>query len=241
MDTPLRILLVEDDPTSSRFIAAALQALPAQVDLAESQASAIELALATGHDLWLVDARLPDGDGIALLHALRARGLTTRALAHTASLDRHDHDALLAAGFRKVLCKPLAGAELRAAVHCALGLREPRPPAHASPAAAATHAPLWDDDAALRALNGNHAHVAQLRGLFVAELEDTGAALMAHWRDDDLECLEAGLHRLRASCGFVGAVRLGAAVAAWQAAPREVEPRSSFERALRDTLAQPPG
>ncbi len=241
MDTPLRILLVEDDPTSSRFIAAALHSLPAQVDVADSQAGAIELALAADHDLWLVDARLPDGDGIALLHALRARGLTTRALAHTASLDRRDHDALLDAGFRKVLCKPLAGTELRAAVHCALGLREPRPPLRTSTAVAATHAPVWDDAAALRALNNNEEHVAQLRGLFMAELRETGAGLMAHWRNDDLDALGAGLHRLRASCGFVGAARLAAAVAAWQVAPREVEPRSGFERALRDTLAQPPG
>lgn len=239
MDT-VRILLVEDDPTSAHFIAVALEALPARVDRADSIASALELARRVHHDAWLIDARLPDGDGIALLRELRGLGLATRALAHTASVDPSDHEALLAAGYRQVLRKPLAAAEVRHAVQRVLGLREPRPPAPHLSAGQGPITPVWDDAGALRALNGNAGHVAQLRALFMAELQETGKRLIVCWREDDQEALEAGLHRLRASCGFVGAARLAAAVAAWEAAPGEVEPRSRFERVLWETLDQPP-
>ncbi len=240
MDTPVRILLVEDDPTSARFIAAALEPLPALVDHADSMASALELARRDHHDVWLIDARLPDGDGVALLGRLRGLGLSTRALAHTASTAPDDHEALLAAGFRQVLRKPLAAIDLRQAVERMLGLGEPRPASPDAVPAQAPGTPLWDDAAALRALNGNAEHVAQLRMLFMAELQDTGTRLMACWRDDDQDALEAGLHRLRAGCGFVGAARLADAVATWEADPGRVDLRSRFERVLWETLDQPP-
>ena len=77
-----RLLLVEDDAISCRFLQATLEALPAHVDIAESLASALETE--TGHELWLLDANLPDGSGIALLQALRLRSPSIPALAHTA-------------------------------------------------------------------------------------------------------------------------------------------------------------
>ena len=204
-----RILLVEDDPVSRAFLAAALQALPARVDAAESVAAALEAAADRGHDLWLVDAHLPDGSGDDLLARLRMTAQPdTPALAHTASTDPDDHLRLTRAGFRAVLVKPLAASDLQRAVGTVLGL-------DAGPAAlagAAGELPVWDDDAAANALNGNRAHVDTLRGMFLAELPKARARLLEAARDGHLDRVRDDLHKLRASCGFVGAARLGTVV-----------------------------
>jgi CheY-like chemotaxis protein len=69
-----RLLLVEDDPISSRFLVTVLQALPAEVDTATGCSEA--LALDRRYALWLIDANLPDGSGSDLLvrpHRRRVR------------------------------------------------------------------------------------------------------------------------------------------------------------------------
>src|SRR5690606_28556123 len=116
-----RILLVEDDPTTRAFLATAARGVPADVDVADSCAAALDLAGHDDrHDLWLVDANLPDGDGAGLLAALRARGLRAPALAHTATRDPDALADLRAAGFRDVLVKPMPVDALQAAVRAVL-------------------------------------------------------------------------------------------------------------------------
>jgi DNA-binding response OmpR family regulator len=85
--SPPRILLVEDDPVSRAFLGAAVHALPAVVDAADSMAAAMALAAASRYDLWLIDANLPDGHGAELLSRLRVREAQTPAVAHTAATD----------------------------------------------------------------------------------------------------------------------------------------------------------
>src|SRR5690606_6838388 len=122
-----RILLVEDDPTTAAFMAAAIEALPATVDIVDSHVAALAQASHVRYALWLVDAHLPDGDGAGLLAELRGLGLATAAIAHTAAHDAWLHDELRAAGFDTVLVKPLSAAALRAALADAIGaVRPPR-------------------------------------------------------------------------------------------------------------------
>ncbi len=235
-----RILLVEDDPTTCAFLATAAQGVPAEVDVADSCATA--LALAGGHDrhdLWLVDANLPDGDGAGLLAQLRARGLRAPALAHTATRDADVLAALREAGFHDVLVKPLPVDALQAAVRSALArqVREGPMPA-AGPAEPAPDA--WDDTAALAALNGERAHVDALRKLFIDELPATCASVRNAAQAGDVDALRAALHRLRASCGFVGAAHIAAAVAGLQEAPRSGQALARFLQAAQDALSSAP-
>lgn len=225
-----RVLLVEDDAISRDFLQAALRALPADVDAAASCADA--MASAHAYDLWLIDANLPDGSGIDLLRRLRERWPATRALAHTADPSTALGDALRAAGFSEVLVKPLTAATLHRCVRGSLGLRN----ASNAAAAATDHAtiPAWDDDIALKALGGEHAHVLQLRQLFLAELPSVQQACLAAFDAGDAEGLRASLHRLRASCGFVGAARLGAIVAQWQDVPGSADAGDAFVAAIAE-------
>jgi CheY-like chemotaxis protein/HPt (histidine-containing phosphotransfer) domain-containing protein len=227
-----RILLVEDDPVSRAFLAAALTSLPAKVDEAASIAEALAL-VRDDHDLFVIDANLPDGRGIDLLRELRMHA-TTPALAHTAATLRPELDALVEAGFVEVLVKPLSAAQLQHAIVRALH-------GTPTPAAAVTRGcgklPVWDDEAALAAVNGLRPQAMQLRALFLAELPAQRDAVIAAAKAGEAANLHAQLHRLQGSCGFVGAARLAVAVRALRDAPGAPGLLESFAHAASDTLA----
>lgn len=227
-----RLLLVEDDSVSCNFMAAALQALPAEVDTAASLRAA--LAHEGIYDLWLLDANLPDGSGTDLLADLRARFPATPALAHTADDSPGLHTRLLAAGFDDVLVKPLTAASLRQAVARLLGLVVDDalqiPQADGS-----TALPLWDRATALAALNGNQEHVATLRRMFVEELAKQHDEIRDALHAGNLETAKKVLHQLKASSGFVGAMRLNAAAALLEKSLSDAAALADFSLTVRDT------
>lgn len=231
-----RLLLVEDDATSRAFLAAAAGTLPARVESAGSLAQARQLAARHDYALLLIDVNLPDGSGPALLTELRRHDAGIPALAHTATADPDEHARLRAAGFNAVVTKPVTAQAWRAAIGAALGL-----PAQAATDLAPvppneTPAPIWDDQAAHRALNGNPQHVAALRGLFLEELPGARDQVLSAAAAQDTPGILAVLHTLRASCGFVGANRLEAATRALQAAPGAGPQLAAFTSAVAATL-----
>ncbi|MET0893510.1 MAG: response regulator [Pseudoxanthomonas sp.] len=230
-----RLLLVEDDPISCSFMVAALKALPAEVDTAASMASA--LANQGRHDLWLLDVNLPDGSGIALLAALRARFPGIPALAHTADDSPLLNAQLRAARFDGVLVKPLRAAQLQEAVRRHLGAA--LAPALRVEEAGVTFAtlPLWDHATALAALNGSNEHVATLRKMFLDELGRQHDEIRLALQAGDQEGAKKTLHQLKASSGFVGALRLNAAAAALDKSLADPAAFERFSRCLSDTRA----
>jgi len=227
---PPRILLVEDDPVSQAFLAAAIEAFPAIVDRAGSLAAARDLAAGHVHALWLVDANLPDGRGADLLAQLRVDFPDTPALAHTASQERHALDALVDAGFLEVLVKPLSPQCLRAAIGRVLGV------AAVAPMATGPKLPSWDDAAALSALNGQQEHVQALRKLFLDELPAQRRSIATAAANGDPTTMRSTLHRMRASCGLVGAARLDAAVRTLESNPQCAAALQRFDDAAGDLL-----
>lgn len=208
-----RILLVEDDPVTQAYLAAVLEALPATVDAVASAGEAMRAV--SGHDrgthaLWLVDAHLPDADGAGLLARLRPVAPWTPAIAHTASRERAEIDALLAAGYERVLAKPVAAKVLRAAVEAALQSR--------SAVAEAGVDPGWN--------------VAALRRLFRDELPAQQAAVNLASKAGRRRDMENVLHRMRASCALVGAEHLDAAVRALQRVPGSGKALHAFNQAI---------
>ena len=224
-----RVLLVEDDPTSAAFLAAAAEDLPARVDIATSCAMARECVRRNRYDAWLFDANLPDGTGIDLLEDLRvdAANAGIPALAHTADPDPDMATALHLAGFSAVLVKPLAASAWRAAIRTLI----PCPGEHP--------AKVWDDAAAVRAL-GAYTHVGAMRGLFLAELPAQARTIDVALASGDAESLRVQLHRLKASCGFVGAPTLASAVLGLSAGPNDDLAREAFRRAISDVLTVQP-
>ncbi|GAB3383144.1 response regulator [Lysobacter fragariae] len=228
-----RVLLVEDDPISRTFLTAALQDLPAVVDVADSVTAAYALGSTQHYDAWLFDANLPDGSGAALLARLRPHHPDTLALAHTADDDPDTRRILLAAGFSQVMVKPLPTTVVQSTLRRSLGIEADVTP-DASTGTADT-LPLWDDESAARALNGNREHIAALRGLFLDELPQVHVRVADAARNAEHDALDSELHRLRASCGFVGAARLGATVVSLQRDPQSATLLHEFELVARAT------
>jgi DNA-binding response OmpR family regulator len=233
------LLLIEDDATSAAFLGEALASLPAQVDVAGDIAQACALARAKPHSLWLVDAHLPDGGGLDCLRALRAvhagGGRDTPALAITAGAPREELDALCAGGFLEVLLKPVSIGLLHATVRRLLGDAG----GVAEPAAAFVGGgklPVWERDRALAAIGGNAGSLAKLRSLFLQELPLQRDQLQQAQAGNDAGAIAALLHKLRASCGFVGAARLARAVEALSRAPLDAAALRDFGHAVDDTL-----
>lgn len=221
-----KLLLVEDDPITSAFLTASSLAIHCDVETATCLAQAFELAISHVYDAWLFDANLPDGSGAQLLARLRDCGLKTRALAHTASHDAQDALALRQAGFDEVLIKPISAAGWQAAIQRVLAVSLPTQN-DALPGSTQTDmlfVPIWDDAAAAQTMGGNLEHVRALRGLFLQELPGQRNAI----RDGDTATRHHHLHRLRASCGFVGARRLDAAATALHAHPDNPQALQTF-------------
>lgn len=116
----MRILLVEDEPELGATLALRLKNEGFVVDLTASLGEAIESVLGAQYRLVLLDRRLPDGDGLALLPVLRTRPSPPPAIILTALDDVPDRVAGLDAGAEDYLIKPFAYDELLARVRVLL-------------------------------------------------------------------------------------------------------------------------
>ena len=202
----LKLLLLEDDPVSRAFLSEVLEALPAKVDCAESCSSAESMARAGAYSLWLFDANLPDGSGAELLGRLRGSGLTTPAVALTAESFPDRLKALSSAGFVDVMQKPIAATALLSAIRNRLAGDM------SNESNIATPPTLWDETRALAAVGGKFESARALRELFLGELPGQVESVRNAFAASDHATVRDQLHRLKASCGFVGASLLLSAV-----------------------------
>ncbi|MFC7520375.1 response regulator [Xanthomonas populi] len=228
-----RLLLVEDDPISRGFIQAVLEDLPARVDCADSLSSGLDSARERRHDLWLIDVNLPDGTGSDLLRALRLLHPGVPALAHTAGGSMTMQCSLQSDGFLEMLVKPLSSERLLQAVR--RGLARGRY-SLAAVGVVDIAASDWDEAAALSALNGQQHHLNALRELFLTELPITRDAVDSALQISDELALRNHLHRLQASCGFVGAARLAGAIRLLRDDPQSSTAQTQFHAAVAALL-----
>lgn len=216
-----RVLIVDDDPVSLRFLEAAVMQCGCAATTADKGATA---AAADGtFDLLLIDRHLPDIGGTQLLHALRERGIYATAIATSAEIDAAMAVQLRTAGFADVLEKPASTRR----IHEIISRHLPN-----------TSPVLLDDTAALDAVGGDAHALRALRNLLARELEELERELERM----PVAALIERLHRLRASCGFCGATALAACAADWQNALRAGnrstdEQRDAFAVICRDTKA----
>lgn len=112
-------MLVDGDDAARRSVQLLLQAHGVTVRSFAGVAEALA-AHDPRDDLLLAVDRLPDGDGIALLRVLRADGWTGRALLITGASSPAPpslRDAARAAGYDRILERPLRRHALLAALH----------------------------------------------------------------------------------------------------------------------------
>lgn len=112
----MRLLLAEDTRSLAASLAQGLGEEGFAVDVVGDGESALHLASEIAFDCVVLDRMMPKLDGLAVLKALRARGVTTPVLFLTALGEVHDRVAGLEAGADDYLVKPFAFAELLARV-----------------------------------------------------------------------------------------------------------------------------
>ena len=129
----MRILLIEDDPETSRFVRKGLEEAGHVLDLAGDGRQGLLLALDAEHDAVVVDRMLPGLDGLSIVRSLRAAGRTTPVLVLSALGEVDDRVEGLRAGGDDYLVKPFALAELSARLE-ALARRRDAAAGSAAPA-----------------------------------------------------------------------------------------------------------
>ena len=110
----MRILLIEDDPETSRFIRKGLEEAGHVVDHAGDGREGLLLAFDAEHDAIVVDRMLPGLDGLSIVRSLRAAKRSTPVLVLSALGEVDDRVEGLRAGGDDYLVKPFALAELSA-------------------------------------------------------------------------------------------------------------------------------
>jgi signal transduction histidine kinase/HPt (histidine-containing phosphotransfer) domain-containing protein/ActR/RegA family two-component response regulator len=106
---PLRVLVVDDNPTNRLVATKMLKDFNIQTDTACDGAEAVTAANRFNYDLILMDVRMPEMDGLQATRAIRARGerrSTVPIIAFTANAFMEDIRACREAGMNDFVVKP---------------------------------------------------------------------------------------------------------------------------------------
>lgn len=122
--TSMKILLIEDDPHTSAYVANGLREHGHVVDLADNGRDGLIRASGGGYDVLVIDRMLPGLDGLAIVKTIRSAGTKAPVLLLTTLGGVNDRVEGLEAGADDYLTKPFAFAELHARVN-ALARRPP--------------------------------------------------------------------------------------------------------------------
>ncbi len=189
------IVLIEDDEISRLFLVEALSLLPVRVAVCVCFSDAGVYFNSQNADLIISDVNLPDGD---LFSHCRIFPPDVPILVTSAGLSDAALQRLQALGYNNILNKPMTLQTLHAAIRQQLAL----------PDTTSTPEPLWDRQKTGMALGRNPAALAQLKGMFESELRQMTTELQALFKQGEHKAMHDILHKLKASCGFLGASRL---------------------------------
>ncbi|MEM9429324.1 MAG: response regulator transcription factor [Pseudomonadota bacterium] len=112
----MRVLVVEDDAETARFLVKGLGEMGHACDQAATGSEALEAALNRNYDVIVMDRMLPKLDGLAVLRALRAGGSGVPVLILSALGQVDDRVEGLRAGGDDYMTKPFAFSELMARI-----------------------------------------------------------------------------------------------------------------------------
>jgi len=114
--TSMRILVIEDDRDAADYLVKAFSEVGHVADAAHDGEDGLAMALDGQYDTLIVDRMLPKKDGLAVIGALREKGVETPALILSALGQVDDRVKGLRAGGDDYLPKPYSFSELLARV-----------------------------------------------------------------------------------------------------------------------------
>ncbi len=112
----MRVLLVEDDPTTQQSIKMMLESASMVVDATELGEDGLEIGKLYDYDIIILDLMLPDIDGMEVLRRLRDARVVTPVLILSGLTESENKVKGLASGADDYLTKPFNKAELIARI-----------------------------------------------------------------------------------------------------------------------------
>lgn len=199
----LSCLLVDDDQISRMVTADQLRREGIAVTEAANIADALAYARASAFDIFVVDYHLSDGDGATLVSSLRrdcAKTAAPRFVALTANADVVEKACAGGHPFDALLAKPIAGADLAAAVRAPGPLPSPVP----------SSAQKLDTPCSLSELSPRV--VDAMAEAFIAQWDSEIAKLRSAMEHGDVSRLAEQAHRVASSCAVMGITDLAASL-----------------------------
>lgn len=217
---PLRVLLAEDGMVNQRVAVGLLTARGDQVDTAVDGREAVEMWEQNDYDLILMDAQMPELDGLEATEMIRARERGTAAripiIAMTAAAMKGDRERCLNAGMDDYVAKPVNPGELYATIDryvsrtargdAASRVEEIAP--LASPDAPASEASLIDLSITEHQFRSAPAAVRPLAEAFEHECSQTLGRMRSGIEDSDMKAIRRAAHTLQGAAGIFGANQL---------------------------------
>lgn len=207
----LDILIVDDHAINREFLRAGLGRLAKSVNLASSGPEAIKLCAESHFDVILLDLHMPQMDGLTTANRIRdleTSSADARIMILTADTRPEEQTRLLNAGMDQVLTKPIAIADLAAAIDGQTGHRT-RSTLPGQRHIASTG--LLDQQRALAAANNDQELARKLQGMLEKELQPGLAELDRMLKKGHIKEASALLHQWAGAGGYAGATRFGQA------------------------------
>lgn len=188
-----RILIIEDDEISQSFMAQAVAPLPVTCSTCSGFTHARRLCQDMRFDLIISDVNAADG---SLFEHAGYLTDSCKLLAVSAEINPSIAKRLRQVGAHEVMAKPMSIAALHEVISRLLALDD------------TGTAPLWDKQKAISALGPNEQILISLKAMFKAELPLMTDRIQQAYDNQQSEQIHETLHKLKASCGFLGASRL---------------------------------
>jgi len=190
-----RILVIEDDDISRKFMTEAISLLPAEWLACSGFTEANGLCRQHRFDMIISD--INTADGCLYEHASQLPDYCMK-LAVSAEMTPASAARLRILGVHETLTKPMSIAALHQVIVRLLG----------NPDDGLEPLPVWDHQQALAALGHNERILASLKDMFKHELPGMIDQIECAFTAGAFDEIHATLHKLKASCGFLGAKRL---------------------------------
>jgi signal transduction histidine kinase/CheY-like chemotaxis protein/HPt (histidine-containing phosphotransfer) domain-containing protein len=209
--TPLRILLVEDNPANQKLAAFILKERGHAVEVAGNGHEALRLAGVNRYDVILMDVQMPVMDGVATTAAIRARevgGKRMPIIAMTAHAMAGDRERFLAQGMDGYLSKPIDATEMITLIEglaASEPLRRAESPSSELAPCSSPSSLVFDRDLAMKRCTGSEEIFESMAKCFSDECRTLFPELQAALVNGDLAELSRLGHRLKGTLVYLGA------------------------------------